>query len=92
MEVGESGWGGIGNELDCGRSVPAYADGLVISRAVEAQLSCIEDSLKRFEAVERTTIKTEKSIESQFSTWRGKLILFSVVEHWLEGPVNLPGI
>lgn len=84
-------FGDVPNELGCGKSVSTYVNDVTISMS-EAQLPCVEDALKRYKVVAVTKINKNKTIDLQFSSWRAKSIMFSVMGHWTEGLVKLLGV
>lgn len=59
----------------------------------KGQLPCVENAIRRYEAVVREYVNLEKSGGLQFGTWREKSMPSnSVVGRWKDGLVKLLGM
>lgn len=67
------------NEIGCGKSASAYTDDVTINGSNEAQLPCVEEAIKGYDAGAK--VNKDKSIVFSLGTWSSKMITFSIVGH-----------
>lgn len=84
---------GVSRDLECGKSVAAYAGDVTVIVSSHNHIDLIGRTLQEYKAVIAAKIDPEMSVSLQLSTWRGKHMLFnSVLELWTDGSVKFLGV